>query len=96
MSLQTLSCKIPQIVPQVLTSDTTPNTPADRIQALRDPVKEIVTDPKTVAAFAKKRLPLQYATAEEMSALVSSILGGKLSAERIEQIRHVIGEKYYR
>ena len=74
---------------------TTPGTPPDRLAFLRNVVKEVETDPETMAAFEAKGQPLQYAAPDEMAAIIARLLGGALSDQKIKEIDNVITQKYY-
>jgi tripartite-type tricarboxylate transporter receptor subunit TctC len=74
---------------------TTPGTPEARQTFLKAVVRDIATDPEIVAAFERRNMPLRYAPPEEMTAIIKTVLGGNLSKQRVEEIRHVIIEKYH-
>jgi tripartite-type tricarboxylate transporter receptor subunit TctC len=74
---------------------TTPGTPPERLAYLRQTVKEIETDPETMAAFEAKGQPLQYGSPKEMSQIIARLLGGSLSDQKIKEIDEIINKKYY-
>lgn len=74
---------------------TTPGTPPERLAYLRKSLKELETDPAIMKVFEAKNQPLRYATPEEMSKIISRLLGGSLSAQKIKEIDEVINKKYY-
>lgn len=74
---------------------TTPGTPPERLAFLRATVKAVETDPEVMKAFEAKGQPLGYAPPEEMSQIISRLLGGELSAQKLKEIDEVINKKYY-
>lgn len=74
---------------------TAPEVPADRQAFLRTVVRTVATDPEVIAAFDKRGMPLRYAPAEEMIAIINKQLGGGLTDEKVKEIDHVITEKFY-
>ena len=74
---------------------TPPNTPADKLDYLRDVAKQILTDPVALADFEKKQQPALYGEPREMAALLERLVGSGLSPERQKEVKYVITEKYY-
>lgn len=74
---------------------TAPETPMDRQEYLKKVIRDVATDPEITAEFEKKGMPLRYAPAEEMVAIIKNLLGGGLSDQKIAEIKHVITEKFY-
>ncbi len=74
---------------------TPPNTPADKLDYLRDVAKQILTDPVALADFEKKQQPALYGEPGEMAALLERLVGSGLSPERQKEVKYVITEKYY-
>ena len=75
---------------------TTPGTPEDRLQFLREATRQALTDPATLQDFDKRGMPVQFAPAEEMSPIIKRLLGGGVPKSKLVQMRHIITEKYYR
>ena len=74
---------------------TPPNTPADKLDYLREVVHQILTDPAALADFEKKQQPALYGEPKEMAALLQRLLGDGLTPERQKEVKFVITEKYY-
>jgi tripartite-type tricarboxylate transporter receptor subunit TctC len=74
---------------------TPPNTPADKLDYLRDVVRQILTDPVALADFEKKQQPALYGEPKEMAALLQRLVGDGLTPERQKEVKFVITEKYY-
>ena len=72
-----------------------PNTQADRLEHMRNVVREILTDKEALADFEKKQQPALYGEPKEMATLLERLVGGGLSPQRAKEIKHVITEKYY-
>jgi tripartite-type tricarboxylate transporter receptor subunit TctC len=72
-----------------------PNTPADKLDYLRDVARQILTDPLALADFEKKQQPALYGEPKEMAALLERLVGSGLSPERQKEVKFVITEKYY-
>ena len=71
------------------------NVPADRVAYLRQTLNEILTDATFIASAAKNQRPIIYMSAEDQAKLVQGIFSG-LSPERIQEVKHVLTEKYIR
>jgi hypothetical protein len=56
---------------------------------------EILTDPKFIAMAAEHQRPINYMSAEDQEKLVQGIFSG-LSPERVQEVKHVLTEKYIR
>jgi tripartite-type tricarboxylate transporter receptor subunit TctC len=74
---------------------TPPGVPADRLEYLRQAARDVLTDPVALADFEKKNQPGLYGEPQEMAAIITRILGGGLTPERLKEVKHVIVEKYY-
>ncbi len=74
---------------------TPPNTPADKLDYLREVAKQILTDPMALADFEKKQQPALYGEPREMASLLQRLVGDGLSPERQKEVKFVITEKYY-
>ncbi len=74
---------------------TPPNTPADKLDYLREVAKQILTDPVALADFEKKQQPALYGEPKEMAALLQRLVGDGLTPERQKEVKYVITEKYY-
>jgi tripartite-type tricarboxylate transporter receptor subunit TctC len=74
---------------------TPPNTPAEKLDYLRDVVRQILTDPVALADFEKKQQPALYGEPKEMAALLQRLVGDGLTPERQKEVKFVITEKYY-
>ncbi len=72
-----------------------PGVPAARLRLLSDSLKAIENDPAIKAEFEAKELPLRYAPGPEMETIIGRILGGGVSPQRLDEIRHVINEEFY-
>ena len=72
-----------------------PGMAPDRLDFLREAARAILTDPSIMADFEAKGQPLQYAPPEPMTAIISDMLGNKISNDRLQQIRHVITKEFY-
>lgn len=71
------------------------DVPADRVAYLRKILAEVLMDEKFIAMAAQHQRPINYMSAEEQEKLVQQIFSG-LSPERIQQVKHVLTEKYIR
>ena len=74
---------------------TPPNTPADKLDYLREVARQILTDPAALADFEKKQQPALYGEPKEMAALLERLVGDGLTPERQKEVKFVITEKYY-
>lgn len=74
---------------------TPPGVPADRLEYLRKVARDVLNDPQALADFEKKNQPALYGEPEDMAKIISRILGGGISPERMKEVKHVIIEKYY-
>ena len=74
---------------------TPPNTPADKLDYLREVAKQILTDPAALADFEKKQQPALYGEPKEMATLLQRLVGDGLTPERQKEVKYVITEKYY-
>ena len=72
-----------------------PNTPADRLEFLREAARQILTDPVALADFEKKQQPALYGEPKEMATLLERLVGDGLSPARRKEVKFVITEKYY-
>lgn len=75
---------------------TTPGTPDDRVEFLRNATRVAMTDRRNQSEFEKRGMPVQFAPANEMAPIVKRLLGGELSKEKRAEMKHIITEKYYR
>ena len=75
---------------------TTPGTPADRVEFLRNATRAAMTDKRNQSDFEKRGMPVQFAPADEMAPIVKRLLGGGLSNEKRAEMKYIITEKYYR
>lgn len=71
------------------------DVPPDRVAYLRQVLAEILTDEKFIATAAEHQRPINYMSAEEQAKLVQGIFSG-LSPERVQEVKHVLTEKYIR
>ena len=72
-----------------------PNTPADKVDYMRQIAKQVLTDPQALAAFEKMQQPALYGEPAEMAAIIQRLVGGGLTPERQKEVKFVITEKYY-
>jgi tripartite-type tricarboxylate transporter receptor subunit TctC len=72
-----------------------PGINAERLAFLRQTIREILNDADIKAEFASKGQPIQFASPDEVEAIINGLLGDKISPERLREIRHVILDKYY-
>lgn len=68
---------------------------ADKVAYLREILAGILTDPEFIAMAAAKQRPINYMSAEEQEKLVQGIFSG-LDPERVQEVKHVLTEKYIR
>jgi tripartite-type tricarboxylate transporter receptor subunit TctC len=66
-----------------------PTTPKERVDTLRAAAHKIMSDPKVVAEFAKKKRFINYAPAEEAEKMVQTALKS-VTAEQKKEIRKVV------
>jgi tripartite-type tricarboxylate transporter receptor subunit TctC len=66
-----------------------------RLAFLRNVTEEILNDPAIVADFAARGQPIQYAPPQEVEVLLHGLLGDKITPARLQEIRHVVLEKFY-
>jgi tripartite-type tricarboxylate transporter receptor subunit TctC len=71
------------------------DVPADRVAYLRQVLGEILTDQKFIAMATEHQRPINYMSAEDQEKLVQGIFSG-LSPERVQEVKHVLTEKYIR
>ncbi len=71
------------------------DVPVDRVEYLRQVLADILTDQKFIATAAQHQRPINYMSAEEQEKLVQGIFSG-LSPERVQEVKHVLTEKYIR
>ena len=67
----------------------TPGTPADRVKLLRDSFRNVLKDPELLAEAKRSRMEVEYASGEDLEALVKEVLGQP--PEVIEQARKILG-----
>lgn len=67
----------------------------DRVAYLRQVLADVLTDEKFIATAAQRQRPINYMSAEEQEKLVEGIFSG-LSPERVQEVKHVLTEKYIR
>lgn len=72
-----------------------PGMDQGRLSFLRSVVRDILMDPEIAAEFESKGQPIQYASPEDISGLIESLLGEKITRERLAEIRYVVLEKFY-
>ena len=72
-----------------------PNTQTDRLDYLRKVTREILTDPVALAEFEKMNQPGLFGEPDEMAKIITRVLGGGLTPERLKEVKFVISEKYY-
>lgn len=70
-----------------------PGIPADRLAYLQKVWKEILTDPAVIAEAKKRKHDLSYEAPDKMQKIIDELLG-HLPAEKLEQVRDVLGKKY--
>lgn len=75
---------------------TTPGVPEDRVAYLQQVAMEVLTDHANMKEFAARNMPVQYAGADEMSAIIQRMLGDEISEQRVRELRRIILEKFYR
>ncbi|MFZ5564430.1 MAG: Bug family tripartite tricarboxylate transporter substrate binding protein [Thermodesulfobacteriota bacterium] len=73
---------------------TTPGTPPERVDYLVSVVKDILTDKAFLEYARSKKAEIEYAEIEHTNGLIRQALKS-LSKEQLEQVRHVLLEKYY-
>ena len=71
------------------------DVPADRVAYLRQVLGEILTDQKFIAMATEHQRPINYMSAGDQEKLVQGIFSG-LSPERVQEVKHVLTEKYIR
>ena len=67
----------------------------DKVAYLRKVLQEILTDEEFIAMANGRSRPINYMSAEQQEKLVQSIFSG-LTEQRIQEIKHVLTEKYIR
>jgi tripartite-type tricarboxylate transporter receptor subunit TctC len=70
-----------------------PGIPADRLAYLQKVWKEVLTDPAVMAEGKKVKHELSYESPDKMKKIIDDLLG-HLPADKIEQVRDVLGKKY--
>jgi tripartite-type tricarboxylate transporter receptor subunit TctC len=73
---------------------TTPGTPDERIEFLRNAFRDILIDPGFVHEAEKRGLPISYASGEEVQKTVKSIFDD-LPEDRLKAVRDVLLSKYF-
>lgn len=71
------------------------DVPADRVAYLRQILAEVLTDQKFITMANEHQRPINYMSAEDQEKLVKGIFSG-LTPERIQEVKHVLTEKYIR
>ncbi len=71
------------------------DVPADRVAYLRQILAAVLTDQKFITMATEQQRPINYMSAEDQEKLVKGIFSG-LTPERIQEIKHVLTEKYIR
>lgn len=74
---------------------TSPGTPADRVERLRDVIGGILTDPAFVAELEAAKRPVSYLDAGAIESLFGRTLAS-LNDDEVARVKHVVLEKYYR
>ena len=67
----------------------TPGTPTDRVKMLRDSFRNVLKDPELLAEAKRARMDVEYASGEELEALLKEVLNQP--PEVIEQARKILG-----
>lgn len=67
----------------------------EKVSYLRGVLQKILTDPEFIAIASERKRPINYMSAEDQEQLVNNIFAG-LSDERIQEVKHVLTEKYIR
>lgn len=72
----------------------TPGTPQDRVAALRDALKDVLTDPAFAADVKKRKLSVGYQPGEEVTKKVAAAMTA-LDAKAQEEVKDVALNRYY-
>ncbi|MGK0297517.1 MAG: tripartite-type tricarboxylate transporter receptor subunit TctC [Gammaproteobacteria bacterium] len=67
----------------------------EKVTYLRNVLQEILTDEEFISMANERKRPINYMSAEDQEQLVQGIFAD-LSAERIEEVKHVLTEKFIR
>jgi len=67
----------------------TPGTPLERVKILRDGFRNVLKDPELLAEAKRARMDVEYASGEELEALLKEVLNQP--PEVIEQARKILG-----
>jgi tripartite-type tricarboxylate transporter receptor subunit TctC len=73
---------------------TTPGTPPDRIDLLRQALAEVLRDPDFIAEVKKFKLAANYASAEEVTAAIEQAMT-TLDKSGLSEVRKIALERYY-
>lgn len=73
---------------------TTPETPPERVDYLREVFREILTDPAVIIEVETKKSLISFFPATELHSLVKKTLA-ELQGEKLLRVRSVVLEKYY-
>lgn len=71
------------------------DVPAGRVAYLREILAAILTDQNFITMAAQHQRPINYMSAQDQAQLVERIFNG-LTPERIQEVKHVLTEKYIR
>ena len=67
----------------------------EKIAYLRKVLQEVLTDADFIAMANKRKRPINYMSAEEQEQLVQGLFAG-LTEQRIQEVKHVLTEKFIR
>ncbi len=67
----------------------------EKVTYLRGKLHEILTDPEFITMATQRKRPINYMSAEDQEQLVRNIFAG-LSDERVQEVKHVLTEKFIR
>ena len=72
----------------------TPGVPIDRVEALRSAFAGALNDPETIAEIKRRRLSPEFASGDEVDAMIKHALA-MLDEGALAEVRKVVLEKYY-
>jgi tripartite-type tricarboxylate transporter receptor subunit TctC len=67
----------------------------EKVTYLREVLRDILTDESFIAMANERKRPVNYMSAEDQESLVQEIFAG-LSEERVEEVKHVLTQKFIR
>lgn len=73
---------------------TTPGVPQDRVDFLREKLKEVLTDPALIAQSRKANLPVNFLSGADLQKLIGNIMQDA-AGNRLGQVQQVVLHKYF-